>query len=366
MTSLILFIQPGAQKFTNLLSKINQLSNILSLKKLDTIDISIVDEMLQEIDSDQPCGPLLEYDPAFLEFNLACAGKPEVQYGGTITPATLPEWKFILPMAKELLARSRDLRVAVPFARALLHMQGIGGLAIGLQLVTQLLDMRWELVHPQLDPDDDNDPMIRINTLSALCDGTALLRDLKDADLLHSRVHGHITLRDIDGATGQAEVAEGAAKMSLGLIDAAFNETDLGELQTLMAALESCGASVAAIESILTDKVGVAQALNMAGLSKLLKHARDFVNERILPRIAVPASAEDAEGESGVDAAAGVVRVARADIADRDDVLRAIDRICSYYEQYEPSSPVPLVLQRARRLVTKSFLEIMEDLASRR
>ena len=40
-----------------------------------------------------------------------------------------------------------------------------------------------------------------------------------------------------------------------------------------------------------------------------------------------------------------------------------IDEICSYYAQYEPSSPVPLLLQRARRLVNKSFVEILEDLA---
>jgi type VI secretion system protein ImpA len=40
-----------------------------------------------------------------------------------------------------------------------------------------------------------------------------------------------------------------------------------------------------------------------------------------------------------------------------------IDRICAYYERYEPSSPVPLLLQRARRLVDKNFMEILQDLA---
>jgi type VI secretion system protein ImpA len=40
-----------------------------------------------------------------------------------------------------------------------------------------------------------------------------------------------------------------------------------------------------------------------------------------------------------------------------------MDKICGYFETYEPSSPVPLLLQRAKRLVSKSFLEVLRDVA---
>jgi type VI secretion system protein ImpA len=43
-------------------------------------------------------------------------------------------------------------------------------------------------------------------------------------------------------------------------------------------------------------------------------------------------------------------------------VIRALDKICDYYKRYEPSSPVPLFLNRAKRLASKSFLEILRDL----
>lgn len=39
-----------------------------------------------------------------------------------------------------------------------------------------------------------------------------------------------------------------------------------------------------------------------------------------------------------------------------------IDKICTYYERNEPSSPVPMLLQRAKRLVSKDYLDIMRDL----
>jgi type VI secretion system protein ImpA len=50
-------------------------------------------------------------------------------------------------------------------------------------------------------------------------------------------------------------------------------------------------------------------------------------------------------------------------VTSRADVIRMLDKINKYYQQYEPSSPVPLLLERAKRLVPKNFFEIMEDLA---
>jgi type VI secretion system protein ImpA len=50
-------------------------------------------------------------------------------------------------------------------------------------------------------------------------------------------------------------------------------------------------------------------------------------------------------------------------VNSRQDVIRLLDKICAYYQRHEPSSPVPLLLNRARRLVDKNFMEILEDLA---
>jgi type VI secretion system protein ImpA len=49
-------------------------------------------------------------------------------------------------------------------------------------------------------------------------------------------------------------------------------------------------------------------------------------------------------------------------VTSRDEVVRQLDRLCEYYRRYEPSSPLPLLLQRAKRLVAKDFMEIIRDL----
>jgi hypothetical protein len=46
-----------------------------------------------------------------------------------------------------------------------------------------------------------------------------------------------------------------------------------------------------------------------------------------------------------------------------NDVIASIDRIMAYYARSEPSSPVPILMARAKKLVNADFLTIVRDLA---
>ena len=50
-------------------------------------------------------------------------------------------------------------------------------------------------------------------------------------------------------------------------------------------------------------------------------------------------------------------------IQTREDVIRLLDQVNDWYSKYEPSSPVPILLNRAKRLVNKNFLEAVQDLS---
>jgi type VI secretion system protein ImpA len=47
----------------------------------------------------------------------------------------------------------------------------------------------------------------------------------------------------------------------------------------------------------------------------------------------------------------------------REDIIRLLDQACDWYRRHEPSSPVPLLLERAKRLVSKNFIELVQDLS---
>lgn len=325
-----------------------------------------IDSLLQEVDAGAPSGPNLEYDPEFLELEQAILGKPEVQYGDTVTPAVPPEWKVVKRLAGDLLLRSRDLRLAVSLSRALLALHGMAGLVEGLALIERLLEQRWDSVHPQLDPDDDLDPMLRINSLAALTDG-AFLREVKEATLLPLPGLGPFSLRTLEIANGEMPAPEGEEKLGLSSIAAAMADADEEKLGAAAAALRSAYDSAGQVEVILVRQVGSAQALNLDALTRMLRRGRDFFDEQMAQRGGAAGSGGAAEqgGEAAPGAPAGGPRAAAisGEITSRADVLRMLDKINKYYQQYEPSSPVPLLLQRARRLVPKNFFEIMEDLA---
>jgi len=50
-------------------------------------------------------------------------------------------------------------------------------------------------------------------------------------------------------------------------------------------------------------------------------------------------------------------------VKSRQEAIRALDAVAEFFKRTEPSSPIPLFLARAKRLVSKDFLEVLADIA---
>jgi type VI secretion system protein ImpA len=324
-----------------------------------------VDVLLEDLEEAAPCGPNLEYDPAFLELEQSALGKPEVQYGDTIVPAVPPEWKQVKKQSLDLLARTHDLRVAMPLVRALLALHALPGFADGMRLLERLVAERWDGVHPELDPDDDNDPTLRINSLAQLTDPSTILRDLRETAFVMLPGLGPLTLRVLEQAHGEAPVPDGQTALAPASIDASLADVSIDAMQAATDAVNGALASAVNLEAALVRHVGSTQALSLGPLTRQLRRMADLLASR------APAAQEDAADApldadgSAVQGAAAAPRAASitGDVASRDDVIRMIDKILAYYQRYEPSSPVPMLLERAKLLAPMSFMEVMENLA---
>jgi type VI secretion system protein ImpA len=330
------------------------------------VNVFDADAILTELSEDAPCGSNLEYDPAFLALEELAKGKEEAQFGKTVIAGEPPDWKAMRNACVELFTRTRDLRIAIHLTRALLETEGIAGFTGGLIVVDRLLDEQWDHLHPPLDADDDNDPTMRVNALSTLIDPAAMLRTLKSMPLVDAGPAGRVSLRDIEIANGDMAAPQGEEAPTMAVIEGIFMNVELDVLQRSVSVLEEACTRIDHIESQLTQRVGAAKAIDLSELAKLLKRARDFASQRLQRRApqateAAPAEAADANGEQPMGGAPAAAR--RDEITGREDVTRLLDKLCAYYERYEPSSPVPLMLLRARRLATMSFLEIVVELA---
>lgn len=316
-----------------------------------------VDALLTALDPAAPSGPDLEYDPAFLELEEASRGKPEQQFGDTVIPATEPDWRTMKEHALALSARTRDLRIACQLLRATTRLSGFAGFADGLKLIRGLLETQWDSVHPQLDASDNNDPTMRLNALDPLADDDTVVADLRAAPLGSARTS--ISVRQVELAFSKVDPVGGESVPSeagalQGVLDAAQGSPEL------LAQMTAVHEHVRAIESILGDKVGASRAPD-------LKVLRSVTQSLSKASQAARGEAGGSESEAGADGAPGA-RAGGAvgipgSIATREDALKALERVCEWIERHEPTNPAPLLIRRAKRLMTKNFMDIIRDLA---
>lgn len=319
-----------------------------------------VEKFLEPVSESAPCGEDLEYDPAFGQLERAAQGKPEQRMGDQVIPGEEPNWREVSRLAEELLERSRDLRIVLHLTHAGLRLDGLPALAAGLRLVHRLLENHWDTVYPSLDEEDDNDPTVRLNTLLALNDRTGFLHSLSIVPLAESRATGRFGLRDIRIAHGVLNPKPDEQAPDPALIGAAFMDCDLDELAATAEASRAALAEADAIVAFLRDRVSAGTAPDLSPLRDEVAEIAATVSKYLAERgVGAGADGQD-QATGGGEAVAGG---ALGQIQSREDAVRTIDRVSEYFRKNEPSSPVPLLLQRAKRLVAKDFMEILQDLA---
>ena len=321
--------------------------------------------MLKPLGEDAPSGDNLEYDPEFIAMELAGQPEEERQAGSEIVEGSDPDFKDLASKARVILERSHDIRAAVYLAHAEIHLNGLPGFAETTGYIRGCLEEYWDTCHPQLDEDDDDDPMMRINAVTGLGARATIVRSLRNAaPLTNSRVLGRVTLRAIDIANGELEPSEDDTIMSSSEIDAAFTDTSDDELAAYHAAATAAFEDIKAIDGVFLEKTpGFGPSLD-----DLQKELGRIV--KVLSKYASVDAAEEAAGADEAVAQPSAVQaqpVARSgvpgEIGSRADVTAALDRIMDYYNRHEPSSPLPIILKRAKRLVGAEFMDIIKDLA---
>lgn len=321
------------------------------------------DALLAPLETEGPCGPNLEYDPAFLALESLAAPRPERAVGTTVKQAEEPEWRDVAQHAEQLAERTRDLRVAVHLAAAWLMTAGIPAWSEGLRLVRGLLDRYWDDVHPRL---EEGDPLERINALAALASSEGMLTYLRHATLLRAERIGGFSLRDLRVLSGALKPGDGSegAPVSQDHVDLVNQQVEVDELRRVHGSLVAALDHAQAIGRTFEERTpGMGPDLD--ALLRDLRELNTFVQAQVAVRIpdAAIASSIDhaAKGEEVTEAASSAP--GRGPIRGTDDVVRLLDDICAWYAVHEPSSPVPPLLKRASQLVGLSFAELLQAIA---
>lgn len=332
-----------------------------------------LESLLTPVSAAEPAGRNTEY-AGLGDLDRLAQGEPGKAdpKSGEIVDAVPADWRKVRAAALELSRQTRDLRVAILLARAELELDGLPGLGQALELVRRLLADFWDTLWPRLDPDEDNDPIERLNALANLDDPAGVLQALRRTPVVESRQAGRFTVRDLDLATGRLAPPEGQEAPSLALLQAAWTSGDADRHAAWRQGVEQGLQALAGIEQLMRERAG--QLPRVDTLKKTLRQVQEFYAARAAaqaPDEDAAAAGDEAGADAGVEggesagtAASGAAAApARSGtLATRADAVRLLEQVAEFVRRIEPSSPAPMFIDRAVRVMQMSFADIVKEL----
>lgn len=269
-------------------------------------------------------------------------------------PRDWSEWPVVRDKAAEALRKSKDIRLLATLGTALLRTNGLPAFCATLGVAARWLDIYWVDAYPRV----DDDAMQRRNALNNFADPMAVVEGARRTPLVVSRQHGNISLRDVDIATRVQAPSEHDRLVEEKQVTAAFGSIPMAELAALLQSVADATTALKAIDERMRDAAGPDAA---PGFDRLLSLFARLAQVLRVQLAAHPEAAEDGAAASPIVNAVSVPRPNVGAIASRQDAIRALDAVAAFFRTTEPSSPVPIFVERAKRLVDKDFLEVLAD-----
>ncbi len=350
-----------------------------------------LDRLLSPLSGESPSGMELRNDPRFHAIERMvepAARENRLNPDGSFNNAGANvDWNAVMQDAQALAAEGRDLRLLTLLVRAHFNIGGVAALAEGLDMLTQSVVRYWDSLHPELRARDDarTAALPRLNALKQLeNDDNGLLGDLRFGVLLNPRGIGPVTGDDLAAATlsdfevlsraasglGQAEkdalvAAHGQRVNRVTAAARSFVAEEGDRAAEMMNGLAACETGIEALIAVVSDKGGFAgqPGLSLNELSAILGLCRKTLERAAAATAGEAAPVKDDPAAAPVPARATNGGAPPGAINSRAEVEACLDRIVGFYERTEPSSPIPHLARRMRRMVAMDFLELMEEIA---
>lgn len=319
-----------------------------------TLDITALVAPLSE---ETPSGPDLSYDNLRVDID----GKFERPISDDGGESDI-DWGKVNTQILELAAKTRDIGLPVYLIRSAALSRRFDLLVDAAQWLAQLLEERWADVHPQLDEYGFIGRKAPCESLTRIGD---FLGPLGKVPLIEHARFGRFTFSDIERFAEKGASAEG-----YGAFRAAIGVLDAEQITAIVERFDALRQSFRRVDAVLTANAEGDTATNFKSTHEKLDGYRKALSavfpsdaDAENPDAAVPDNADEAaSGDVSQFAVASAAAAFSGAIRNREDVVRAIDAICTYYRAIEPGSPVPFLLQRAREWIGLDFMTVLEDL----
>lgn len=278
---------------------------------------------------------------------------------GLLTPAeSQTDWPQIRARSIAVLARSRDFRVLAHYAAAVLRIASLSEALRVFPLIDTWLTTHWVDVYPRV----DEDAIARRNSLNCFADRVAIIDALRRLPLVvHPRL-GSFSLRDIDIATGaQPNPDPDREPRTETEVQSAISTADIAQLSVVYQSASHAARALTSAQEVMREKCGVSAVPELEPLIKQLSRIQELLSVRMSAEATNAAGTTSADGDESQTAQAQGATT--GPIRSRQDAVQALEAVANYFRRNEPGSPVPLLVERAKRMIAMDFLELLADLA---
>jgi len=335
-------------------------------------EILNLDQLLEPISADSPCGESLRWEPVWDELNQLRRTRKDPLHPSADRN---PEWGKVIALATELLTtRTKDLLIAGWLTEALVREHGFAGFRDGLRLIRGLVEQFWDNVHPQMEDDDLSIRAAPFSWLTSRDGGAhmpAALREIplarsSDGELYnwnywHARNAAPIG-KDEDVDQYERRCAEALSyKQSF---DSAVSDTPPGFYRDLYSDMEACLAEIDRLALIVDERLGDL-APGWSDLRHTIAEIQVFVRDVLQRR---GSFAETTSVETVVSEAAPAVPATESTsmttgpIRTRGEAVTRLEEVATFFSNADPHSPVAYLIRRAIRWSNMSLEELLAEL----
>lgn len=319
-----------------------------------------IEELMSPVSAEAPFGEDLDESLEFDRLRAAFDDNFPIDSGVSPLPEGEPgpppvDWSEVFDLIEALCGQTKDLYLAVSYARCGIVRRDADVVDQGLQFAARLLEECWDGVHPVV---DDPGGRLRGPIFEDIARRGAFAMPILDMPLIlgsRSSIRGEQLLDAHRHGGASDDFAE--VRMTLDQMD------DEAKAATA-SLLSSYRDSIARIDTVLRDH-SVADRPDFGTTQDTISAIEEAF--LALAGLAAADSGDDPDGDDDGAMAAGNPIGGEASfggaVKSRSDVLAALNAIEQYYSRAEPGHPMRMATGRLRSWVNKDFMEILEDIA---
>jgi type VI secretion system protein ImpA len=290
-----------------------------------------------------------------------------------------PLWRTVRELGLKTLAETaKDLEVAAWVTEAYVRSHGLAGLTAGAKLIAGLATQYWDDVFPLPDDYGIETRVAPVTGLNGREGNGSLIQPLHKLPLFMRGDGTPIAIYQYESSAqlGTLDTERRQARLAAGAIPFDDLEKEMRAQSRNFATLrDDAREALAAWQEMagILDEKASEDPPSTSTVRDIITHVVEIANRYAPPEEGAPVAADGQE--AGADGAPGMamggggiggMSVSPGQVASREDALRALESIATFFRRTEPVSPLSYTLDDAVRRGRMTWPDLLEEIVADR